>query len=127
LELYHNCGFDVDVSQFVTMPQQLTRLQCFYPPGHPHLLKTPVTSPGKHVCIRSVIVHMEGEQCVVVFKDIALGPSNSVANGPTPDTASHLTSKAFDWGGRNNGKRQHENDSDDENKKASTSSAHSAD
>jgi hypothetical protein len=86
------------------MPQQLTRVRCYYPQSHPHLIKTPVLSPGKHVCVQGVIVGMENDHCVIIVRDIIFGPSDNVTAGPSTDSSPPGTLKRFDWRRKDKGK-----------------------
>ncbi|KAG1817743.1 hypothetical protein EV424DRAFT_1540332 [Suillus variegatus] len=79
-ELKDNHTFDIDIMQYVIMPQQLVRLYCFYPDDYPHLTKTPVPTADKHVIIQGTISELHHKQCVIHMHDITLGPSTSVVD-----------------------------------------------
>lgn len=51
-ELMEGHAFDINIMQYIIMPQQLSRIHCFYPEDHPHLTKTPMPTAEKHVIIQ---------------------------------------------------------------------------
>ncbi|KAG2063631.1 hypothetical protein BDR04DRAFT_1123131 [Suillus decipiens] len=70
--------FDVDISQYVTAPQQNI----------------------KHVIVQGTMQGITAECCTVTVKDIALGPSDMVTSvDDNSETVPLTTLKQFDWGG----------------------------
>jgi hypothetical protein len=57
-ELHHSRSFDIDITQYGIMQQQVARMRCFYPDGLRRLQKTAVPDAGKHVAVHGVITEI---------------------------------------------------------------------
>ncbi|KAG0707164.1 hypothetical protein DFH29DRAFT_995226 [Suillus ampliporus] len=100
-------GFDMDISQYVAGPQQNTRVRCYYPQGHPRFTKTPLPTASKHVVVQGTVHNIIGDQCIVVVKDITLGPSDMVVTtDDSSENAPPTSLKQFDWGGAHKDKEK---------------------
>lgn len=75
-QLKQDNEFDMDVSQYVTGPQQNMQAHCYYPKGHLHFTKTLLPAASKHVVVHSTIQKIMEDCCVVTVKDITLGHSD---------------------------------------------------
>ncbi|KAG1761172.1 hypothetical protein EDD22DRAFT_954238 [Suillus occidentalis] len=93
-------GFDVDIMQYGVMPQQLARIQCFYPDDHPHLSKTPLPTAEKHVIVQGSISELYDNRCIISVHDITLGPLTAVVERRRHAEAVPPTKlKSFNWNG----------------------------
>jgi hypothetical protein len=103
-ELHHSRSFDIDITQYGIMQQQVARVHCFYPDGLHRLQNTAVPDAGKHVAVHGVLTEMEGRRCVVRVHDITLGPSNGIVDARRKlDNAPPKKLANFNWSGK--GKR----------------------
>jgi hypothetical protein len=89
-ELHQSRSFDIDITQYGIMPQQVAHMRCFYPDGLRRLQKTTVPDAGKHVSVHGVITEIEGRRCVVCVHDITLqGPLPMVFSMPVVNMTMH--------------------------------------
>lgn len=122
-ELHRTRSFDIDITQYGIMQQQVARLRCFYPDGLRRLQNTAVPDAGKHVAVHGVLTEIEGRRCVVRVHDITLGPSDGTVDPRRKhDNAPPKRIANFNWSGK--GKRskhaiavQSDEDSDSPRKK----------
>ncbi|KIK32838.1 hypothetical protein CY34DRAFT_110824 [Suillus luteus UH-Slu-Lm8-n1] len=119
-ELAENRMFDIDVTQYGIMPQQIARIRCYYPTAHPRLDRTPIPSAEKHVIIQGNITDVDDKRCLVCVHNITLGPSTNVVNNrrhhrDAAPTAPPAQLKSFNWSGKGKkSKRASHADSDAE-------------
>jgi hypothetical protein len=100
-ELHHSHSFDIDITQYGIMPQQVARICCFYPDGLRRLQKTTVPDAGKHVAVHGVITEIKARWCVVRVHDITLGPSDGIIDARRKhDNAPPKKLANFNWSGK---------------------------
>ncbi|KIK32884.1 hypothetical protein CY34DRAFT_100593 [Suillus luteus UH-Slu-Lm8-n1] len=97
-ELKDKRAFDVDITQYGIMPQQIARIRCFYPDNHPRLTKTPVPTAEKHVVVQGSIIKLTHNRCVIRVHDITLGPSTGVVEKQYDvEKTPPVKLKSFNW------------------------------
>lgn len=98
LEYDHHRAFDVDVSQYGAVPQQLIRLRCYYSNRLTRFTKTPLPSVSKHVIVHGYLTGFSVGRCLITVRDISFGPSDgfSVAS---PDVSTSTKLASYDWSG----------------------------
>ena len=97
-ELHQSRSFDIDITQYGIMPQQVARIRCFYPDGLRRLQKSTVPDAGKHVAVHGVITEIEDRRCVVRVHDITLGPSDGIVDARRKhDNAPPKKLANFNW------------------------------
>lgn len=73
------------------------RMHCYYPQSHPRFSKTPLPTAGKDVVVQGTVRSIAGDRCIVIVKDIALGPSDMViATDDASETVPPTTLKQFE-------------------------------
>lgn len=86
------------------MPQQIARIHCYNPTGHPRLDRTPVPTAKKHVIIQGNITEVDGKHCLLCVHDITLGPSTNIVNSrrhrEAPPVAPPAQLKSLNWSGK---------------------------
>ncbi|KAG1759352.1 hypothetical protein EDD22DRAFT_955946 [Suillus occidentalis] len=99
-ELAESRMFDIDVTQYGIMPQQIARIHCYYPTAR--LDQTPIPSAEKHVIIQGNITDVDDKCCLVCVHDITLGPSTNFVDNrrqhhEAAPTAPPAQLKSFNW------------------------------
>lgn len=112
LDVDQNRAFDVDVSQYGAVPQQLIRLRCFYPSTLTRFLKIPVPNVGKHIVVHGYLTGFSHGRCLICVRDIALGPGEITA--PPTDSPPSMSLGHFNWKGKGVKRAKYEDDSNED-------------
>ena len=98
LDVNHNWVFNIDVSQYGAVSQQLTCLWCFCSYANTQDSKIPLPSKEKHVILHGYPIEFDVDHCVIHIVNMVLGPRVDLAAHST-DMLPPAKLGRFDWKG----------------------------